>query len=95
MKFKGLLLTLAIGSAVPALSKGPASSLSDAQVEKLIIRDSIGSYPGNCPCLYNSASNGCSYGRRSVWSLGGGYTPICYDDDVTADMLWRYRSRKS
>lgn len=35
-----------------------ANRLSDAEVKRQIIQESINSYPGNCPCPYNRASNG-------------------------------------
>lgn len=43
-----------------------AFSLTDEQVRQAIIRQSIASYPGNCPCPYNTASNGSRCGKRSA-----------------------------
>jgi len=51
------------------------------------------SYPGNCPCPYNRASNGSRCGGRSAYSRAGGYSPLCYDRDVTDDMVRRYRDK--
>lgn len=65
--------------------------LSESQIKKLIIQESIDSYPGNCPCPYNVASNGSSCGRRSAYSRAGGYSPICYDTDVTKEMIKEWR----
>ena len=67
--------------------------LSDAQVKQRIIRASINEYPRNCPCPYNSASNGSRCGGRSAWSRAGGYAPLCYPSDVSkADVrAWRAR----
>ena len=67
--------------------------ISDEQIKKLIVRESITSYPGNCPCPYNSASNGSRCGRRSAYSRAGGYSPICYPSDVTKEMIKRYRQK--
>lgn len=80
-----------VSAAVPVMAKGPGA-LSDAQVRQVLIRQSIASYPGNCPCPYNSASNGSSCGKRSAWSRGGGYSPLCYADDVTKEMIATYRA---
>jgi len=56
------------------------------------IQQSIASTPGNCPCPFNTAANGSRCGKRSSYSRGGGYSPICYPEDVTPEMLARYRS---
>lgn len=68
-----------------------ASDLTDDQVRQLLIRDSLASYPGNCPCPYNSDRAGRSCGRRSAHSKPGGYAPLCYPQDVTEEMVERYR----
>lgn len=40
-----------------------AASLSDAQIRRAIIQESLASYPGNCPCPYNTDRAGRSCGR--------------------------------
>ncbi|ASL03001.1 hypothetical protein XcvCFBP7113P_15365 [Xanthomonas citri pv. vignicola] len=62
-------------------------------VKTALIRESISSYPGNCPCRYNIARDGSSCGGRSAYSRGGGYAPLCYRKDVAADMATQYRAR--
>jgi hypothetical protein len=62
-------------------------------VVRAIIADSIASYPGNCPCPYNTDRAGRSCGRRSAWSKAGGYAPLCYPDDVTPAMIEKYLAR--
>ncbi|NDL64937.1 hypothetical protein GRH90_19580 [Enterobacteriales bacterium SAP-6] len=71
------------------------STVSDEQVKQSIIDESISSYPGNCPCPYNSARNGSSCGGRSAWSRAGGYSPICYKKEVTKERVkaWRESHR--
>ncbi|MCU1788431.1 hypothetical protein CUU54_06085 [Pectobacterium polaris] len=68
--------------------------ISDEQIKEQIIQESISSYSGNCPCPYNSARNGSKCGKRSAWSRAGGYSPICYKEDVTRKMIddWRMRN---
>jgi hypothetical protein len=86
----GLLFSLsALGKPVGA--EDGSKRLSDAQIKKILIQESIDAYPGNCPCPYNVARNGSSCGRRSAWSQQGGYAPLCYPADVTADMVREYR----
>jgi len=70
-----------------------AKEKSDSEIKKAIIAQSIASYPGNCPCPYNSASNGSRCGGRSAYSRAGGYSPACYEDDITDKMVEQYRSR--
>ncbi|GFM59783.1 hypothetical protein OH710_04235 [Pseudomonas capsici] len=67
--------------------------VSDASIVKMIIQESIDGYPGNCPCPYNSARNGSRCGKRSAYSRDGGYAPVCYEEDVTKDMIKDYRTR--
>jgi hypothetical protein len=49
--FAFLWVTLALGFALP--TSAAAANLSGAQIRDLIIRQSIASYPGNCPCPCN------------------------------------------
>jgi hypothetical protein len=65
---------------------------SDSDIKKLIIQESINQYPGNCPCPYNSAKNGSNCGKRSAYLRGGGYSPLCFESDVTPKMVKIYRS---
>jgi len=72
-----------------------ASSKSEApteEVKQYIIRQSIASYPGNCPCPYNTMRNGRSCGKRSAYSKPGGYAPKCYPSDVTAADIAAFRA---
>jgi hypothetical protein len=66
-------------------------SMPDAAVQQRMIRESLASYPGNCPCPYNVARNGSSCGRRSAWSRAGGYAPLCYVSDIPKAQVQAYR----
>ncbi|CNK89013.1 Uncharacterised protein [Yersinia aldovae] len=83
-----LALALVLFS-VPTLAK--VANLSDDNVKQMVINESIESYPGNCPCPFNSAKNGSSCGKRSAWSRAGGYSPICYKKEVTKEMVTEWR----
>ena len=68
-------------------------TFTDEDVRQLIIKESIFSYPGNCPCPYNRASNGSRCGKRSAYSRAGGYSPLCYSSDITDKIVESYRSK--
>lgn len=60
-----------------------------------IIRQSIASYSGSCPCPYNTDRAGRRCGGRSAWSSPGGYSPICYESDVSESRLSSYLARRA
>jgi hypothetical protein len=65
--------------------------LTDREIKKILIAESIAAYSGNCPCPYNTARNGSRCGRRSAHSRAGGEAPLCFESDITAEMVQRYR----
>ena len=65
--------------------------LTDQQIQKILIEQSLASYPGHCPCPYNVYRAGRSCGRRSAYSRPGGYSPLCYPSDITPQMIKAYR----
>ncbi len=83
----GIAALLSIGAIIHA----DAARLSDAQVKQAVIRESLASYPGTCPCPYNTDRRGHSCGRRSADSRPGGYSSICYAEQVTSAMIVDYR----
>lgn len=86
---------LALFVAGLAIAVTPALAQSDAQVKQSIVRDSVASYPGPCACPYNTDRAGRSCGRRSAYSRPGGYAPICYPSDISAEQVaaWRRAHR--
>ncbi|WP_437616631.1 hypothetical protein [Erwinia sp. V71] len=90
--FLPAIIATALFAAAPVFSK--SQRLSDDQVKQQIIDDSIAAYSGNCPCPYNSALNGSRCGKRSAWSRAGGETPICYKDEVSKEMIARWRQAR-
>lgn len=87
-----LLAGIAFVTSSAALGKGPA--ISDTQIKENIIKESIAEYPGTCACPINRARNGSSCGKRSAWSKAGGYSPICYKDEVTKEMIKAWRENQ-
>ena len=90
IKMKNPILILTILLSFSTFAK---STLSEAQVKQQIINQSIASYSGNCPCPYNTTSNGSRCGRRSAYTKPGGYAPLCYDTDISSKMVKQYRDR--
>ncbi len=87
MRTLAFVLLFVLGLTVP----DPAAAQSDDAIRKALIEQSIAGYPGNCPCPYNSTRNGSRCGARSAYSKPGGYAPLCYPQDVTPEMVERYR----
>jgi hypothetical protein len=67
---------------------------SDTSIRQELIRRSIASYPGSCPCPYNVDRGGRRCGGRSAYSRPGGYSPVCYENDVSQAMVERFRERE-
>lgn len=72
---------------------GLVQAATNDEIKQELIRQSISSYSGSCPCPYNSARNGSRCGGRSAYSRPGGYSPLCYPSDVTNDMIMKYRNQ--
>ncbi len=70
-----------------ALAAHGQSALSDAEIRRALIRQSIAAYPGPCPCPYNVMRNGKPCGSASAYSKPGGRSPLCYERDVTEAMV--------
>ena len=64
-----------------------------AAIKQKIIQQSIESYPGNCPCPYNTARNGSRCGNRSAYNRAGGYAPICYEKDIKEQMIREFKGQ--
>lgn len=85
-------LLLSASTMVLALEEDKeGEKLSDSEVAQLLIRQSVSQYSGRCPCPYNRASNGSRCGKRSAYSRPGGASPLCYEHDVSEEMIKRWR----
>jgi hypothetical protein len=56
-------------------------------LKQKIILESISQYQGNCPCPYSLTKNGKRCGARSAYSRAGGYAPLCYEEDITPELI--------
>lgn len=72
----------------------PATAQSDAAIKQRLIRESIASYSGSCPCPYNTDRAGRRCGQRSAYARPGGAAPICYPGDVTPAMVQQARGTR-
>lgn len=83
---------------VPMLVMGlwpdAAIAQSDAAIRQAIIKESIASYPGNCPCPYNTDRAGRRCGGRSAYNRAGGYAPLCYPKDISKADVRAYRQQR-
>lgn len=65
--------------------------IPETAIIQRIIAFSIGNYSGSCACPYSTDRGGRKCGSRSAYSKPGGYSPICYPQDVTASMIEAFR----
>ncbi len=72
-----------------------AQGQTDDEIRQLLIEQSIKAYSGSCACPYSRASDGSLCGSRSAWSRPGGAEPLCYEADVTDEMVTNYRIGQS
>jgi hypothetical protein len=86
-----LAVVLACAALLPADIYG--AELSDAEIRENLIRRSIASYRGNCPCPYNVNRAARRCGASSAYSKPGGEAPLCYPEDVTQEMIAAFRAK--
>jgi hypothetical protein len=91
MKFAKPILFAAVMALTAGAGLAQARPISDAAIRQVMIRESLASYPGNCPCPYNTDRAGRSCGRRSAYSRPGGYAPLCYASDISKSQVDEYR----
>jgi hypothetical protein len=87
-----LIATLFLLPTLAAYAADPPR-LTDEQIRSRIIAESISSYPGNCPCPWNTDRAGRRCGKRSAYDRPGGYSPKCYAHDITDAEVSAYRKR--
>lgn len=84
-----LLLASLLSTRASALAQN--ARLTDEQVRRALIRESIAAYDGRCPCPYQRDSRGRACGRRSAWSREGGEAPYSYPNDVPDEAVAEWR----
>lgn len=88
--FAVVVWALGLGGIDPA----QAQRLSDDDVRKQMIQESLADYRGSCPCPYNIMRNGKQCGANSAYSKPGGARPLCYPSDISQPMMADYRRRR-
>ena len=62
-------------------------AISNSEIKQSLIDQSRGSYHGSCPCPYDLDRAGRRCGRRSAYNRPGGHSPLCYEHDISSEML--------
>lgn len=76
----------------PHPAQGRGEGMPDDAVRRIIINDSIASYPSVCACPYSTIRNGRPCGSRSAYSRPGGRSPMCYAEQITREMIAQWRA---
>ena len=79
--------------ASPAVDVARLSHNELRAIKRQMIDASIEEYEGPCPCPYNTMGNGRECDGRSAYSRPGGESPLCYDRDITIEMLREFLER--
>jgi hypothetical protein len=87
----GLIVAVVFLSMTAAWSANTAF-MTDSEVRRAIILDSIKAYTGECPCPYSRTDDGFRCGDKSKAKQGERPKPVCYPEDVTNEMVERYRA---
>lgn len=77
----------------PATISSPSGS-SDAEIRRKLIARSRAAFHGNCGCPYDTDAAGRRCGGRSAHSRPGGAFVLCFDADVTSEMVAEERLRQ-
>jgi hypothetical protein len=56
-------------------------------LKEQMIQESVTKYPSNCPCPYHRDARGRRCGKRSAWDRADGYAPLCFPEDISANMV--------
>ena len=69
------------------------AAMTDDEVKEAIIKESIAKSPVPCPCPFSLTQNGKECGGQSAFLHPGEYEPICYDAQITQEMIRAYRRK--
>jgi len=66
--------------------------LTDDQIRKQLVKDSLKAYTGACPCPESRNDSGQRCGRNSAYLRSGGEDrPLCYPSNVSDTAIKKYR----
>ncbi len=84
---------LIVGAIFCVWNASSALALTDGQVRDLMIKASIASFKGACPCPYSFTAEGLRCGTQSAWSKKDGTGPACYRQDIGDPAVADYRKQ--
>ena len=91
----GVTATMLAGWALGLASVVMAGeAMTDDEVRRAIIQESLRAYPGNCPCPWNRDRAGRQCGRRSAYFRPGGYAPVCFAHDISDEQVRAFREAR-
>ena len=95
MRFGALSLGffLIVGAIFCISGASSALALTDGQVRDLMIKASIASFKGACPCPSSFTAEGLRCGTQSAWSKHDGTGPACYRQDIGDPAVADYRKQ--
>ncbi|MBT8601158.1 hypothetical protein G6675_09390 [Polynucleobacter paneuropaeus] len=67
--------------------------ISDKEIKKTLIQQSIRDYGKSCPCPYSKSPKGGQCGLNSAYSKTGRLAILCYPSNVTKTMIKEYRDK--
>jgi len=67
--------------------------ISDKEIKKTLIQQSIQEYGKSCPCPYSKSPSGGQCGLTSAYSKTGRLAILCYPSNVTKTMIKEYRHK--
>ena len=73
---------------------GAEEELTDQQVREILVRQSVSTFSGICPCPYSTDRAGRRCGSRSAYSKEEAADLLCFPRDVSDYMIERYRERQ-
>ena len=88
MKRTGFALLLGLVLIWPLVDR--AGAASDQEIRQQMIEESIAAYSGSCPCPYSINRAGRECGTWSAWSKPGGAEPLCFEGDISDEMVRGY-----
>lgn len=62
-------------------------------VKKRMLLEHQAQYQGSCPCPQSFGKNRVRCGDDSVYTKNDGKSPLCYESDITDEMLAEYMKR--
>jgi hypothetical protein len=84
-------LFAALASLAPAAH---ARDVSNVELWRMIISESIASYARSCPCPYSADRLGQPCGERSAYHRApSASAPKCFPQDISDEQIARYRER--